>query len=305
MLFDAYIFIDWSAVNEQRPRNPTKDSPWVGELIAAEAPNVVETYHRTRQVASDHVCNRLIYHIGLNHRILVGFDFPYGYPHGCAQALGLNNGAPWINIWQHLSSKITDNPQNNNNRFQVAADLNNVISGGGVGPFWGHPKGRNYPHMRSTQPVFPFNAVDGVQLPNLRICETRLPGVSATWKLFGPGSVGSQTLTGIPRLHSLVKHPILQQYSRVWPFQTGFGTTPQQGIHAEIWPGVVAQRVRAIQQGSDHIIPDRAQVRAMCQWAHDLDQENHLGELFDVPAGLNHQEIEKCRQEEGWILGAT
>ena len=34
-------------------------------------------------------------------RVLVGFDFPYGYPAGFAAALDLT-GPPWLAVWRYL-----------------------------------------------------------------------------------------------------------------------------------------------------------------------------------------------------------
>jgi hypothetical protein len=52
------------------------------------------------------------------------------------------------------------------------------------------------------------------------------------------------------------------------------------------------------------MIRDQAQVRAMCEWAAEHDDQGTLGQFFDIPAGLNHQQTQVCIQEEGWILGA-
>lgn len=316
-MFDSYIFVDWSAANMPSPVNPTEDSPWVGELTPVEQRNPVETYHRTRQCAIGHVLQRLLHHVGLNRRVLVGFDFPYGYPHGFAQALGLhNNGAAWQNIWAYLFGQITDNHRNVNNRFQVASNMNNIMSEGRevrVGPFWCCPAGNVTPHLETTK----ANAIATQQalgLHEFRLCEQLLlPGVHSTWQLYTPGSVGSQTLMGIPRLHYLrdhPDHPALAGCSHVWPFETGFAPIafPVQGpfvLHAEIWPGIpeVEAIVQAILLVNPLIIKDRAQVRAMCQWAHQRDQQNQLESLFNVPAILNDAQVTQCEQEEGWILG--
>jgi len=307
-LFDSYIFVDWSAANTAHPASPVPDSPWVGELTPAEQFNV-ETYHRTRQAAVIHVRNRLLYHVGLNRRVLVGFDFPYGYPVGLARALGLpDDSAAWWNLWSELSIRLEDDDGNVNNRFQVASDLNCIISGGGVGPFWGCPPGQATNHLTANGPGFPFHAAVGLQLHRLRVCEARLRGVQETWGLFGAGRVGGQALTGIPWLHSLRRLPMLALCSKVWPFETLFTPTPspKQGpfvLHAEIWPGVVEQRVQAVVALQPGIIRDQAQVRATCQWAYELDHNKHLAALFNTPTNLSAPEIRSCLQEEGWILG--
>jgi len=134
-------------------------------------------------------------------------------------------------------------------------------------------------------------------------------GIQETWKLLGVGCVGSQALTGIPRIHALRYHEELKDISAVWPFETGFTSapSPESGpyiLHAEIWPGVVEDEVRRMTTENPDLIRDKAQVRAMCEWAAGLDQKGALGSYFDVPAGLDSTEIEQCLQEEGWILGA-
>ena len=69
--------------------------------------------------------------------MLVGFDFPLGYPAGFAARLGLS-GPPWRAVWDEIAGLITDDERNRNNRFDVADALNRRVSGGGF-PFWGCP----------------------------------------------------------------------------------------------------------------------------------------------------------------------
>jgi hypothetical protein len=130
-------------------------------------------------------------------------------------------------------------------------------------------------------------------------------GVQEVWGLFGPGRVGSQALTGIPRVRSLRFHPRVQEHSRIWPFETGFtaSPTPTEGpfiLHAEIWPGVVEGMV----EDMGLPIRDQAQVRAMCQWAKGLDERGEMGALFGMPKLLDLEQVEVCIEQEGWILGA-
>ena len=307
--FDSYIFIDWSALNARHPEAPNANAPWVGELTPMDEFQK-ETYHRTRQDAFDSVLVRLLRHRELNRRILIGFDFPYGYPRNFPRALGLpNEKATWWNVWAELSSRLLDHDNNVNNRFSVASNLNCIISEEGHGPFWGCPQNQTTPHLATTSPGFPFQTTNGLELERLRVCESRLNGVQETWKLFGAGSVGSQTITGLPRVYRLRIHPQLENFSKIWPFETWFSPipSPEYGpfiLHAEIWPGVVDDVVQEIMAENPDLVQDQAQVRAMCQWASRLDQNNELGELFNVPAGMDSLRIEQCIQEEGWILGA-
>ncbi len=63
-----------------------------------------------------------------NRRVLVGFDFPYGYPCGSSRALGLPFGRqPWWEIWTQLAARVQDAANNVNNRFVVAAVASNLL----------------------------------------------------------------------------------------------------------------------------------------------------------------------------------
>lgn len=309
-LFDAYIFVDWSASNSRHPRRPTADAVWTGELLRnLNSPQV--TYHRTRNDGAEHVQEALLKHAQEGHRVLVGFDFPYGYPTGFASALGRPSGAQsWSAIWAILADRISDTADNVNNRFAVAGDLNAIAGNGRSGPFWGCPHTIVVANLSSTSPGFPFEATGGRSLQRLRITETHLHGTLETWGLFGAGRVGSQALMGIPYVYKLRRHPELAHISHVWPFETEFTLNPiaAEGpfiLHAEIWPGVVSERVQAILAENPDMIRDQAQVRAMCEWAAELDEQGDLGWLFAEPNGLNQQQVRVCVEEEGWILGAT
>src|SRR5262249_61550841 len=101
------------------------------------------------------------------------------------------------------------------------------------------------------------------------------------FRLFGTGSVGSQSLTGIARLHGLRNHPQLAGASAVWPFETGWATKAKwlprhvSILHAEIYPSV--------REPIPDEIKDRGQVRAMWEWARDLDEQNLLWCVFCRP----------------------
>jgi len=245
-----------------------------------------------------------------NLRVLIGFDFPYGYPKGFAAALGYDIGAQsWWTTWNELYIGIQDAQNNINNRFQVANELNAKIDKTSNGPFWGRPQNQHFINLHTHSPGFPFETANGIALNRLRLVETRLQGVQETWKLYGQGCVGSQALVGIPRLNYLRFHDDLSQYSKVWPFETGFTQepVPKQGpfiLHAEIWPGIVRREIVTRLVEKDHFIRDQAQVRTMCEWASKSDDINELESFFSPPEGLNDGQIKQCVEEEGWILGA-
>src|SRR6185295_17594041 len=70
-------------------------------------------------------------------RALVGFDFPLGFPRGTAAALKLG-GAPWRAMLDFVAKEVKDKPTNENNRFQVGAKINRLMTEGPF-PFWGAP----------------------------------------------------------------------------------------------------------------------------------------------------------------------
>lgn len=311
-MFDAYVFIDWSAANGEQPQQPTADAVWVGELVRHPHRQCQrEAYHRTRNDGIAHVMSVLVGHVKERRKVLVGFDFPYGYPAGFSRALCLPPGSQaWWAVWAELADRVQDAANNMSNRFAAAGELNNIAGNGNSGPFWGCPVGTVVASLQGRSPGFPFNVTGGVLLQRLRLVETRLRGTQETWKLFGAGSVGSQALVGIPYLYKLRRHLELAQFSRVWPFETQFTPTPSpsQGpfvLHAEIWPGVVEQKTQDLVDADPALIRDRAQVRAMYKWAAECDDQGTLGEFFGPPNGLNQQQIQVCLEEEGWVLGAT
>ncbi|MGD9260867.1 MAG: hypothetical protein PVG44_10530, partial [Desulfobacterales bacterium] len=147
-------------------------------------------------------------------------------------------------------------------------------------------------HLYPNSPGFPYKAKNGKSLERLRITESRLRQVQETWKLFGAGSVGGQTLVGIPYLHQLRRHVDFADRSAVWPFETNFTSKPtlKMGpyvVHVEIWPGLVKNAVALITEVEKTAIRDQIQVRALCQWAADLDLKIELGRLFNIPNGLD------------------
>jgi uncharacterized OB-fold protein len=301
--------VDWSASNVPGPARPRPDAIWVGQSGPAGEP-ARETYFRTRDAAVQHVASTLERLVAAQHRVLVGFDFPYGYPSGLARSLGLAGPTPaWAQTWTELSRRIADDATNASNRFEVASDLNARIAPAAPGPFWGCPPNRGTSTLSPTGPGFPYRVDDVVVLGRLRLADARMSGVQEVWKLLGTGSVGSQALVGIPRVHWLRHHPSLQHVSRVWPFETGFTSNPAPAegpfvLHAEIWPGIVNARLdQEIRE--TNAIRDQAQVRLMCRWAAELDREGQLGAQFDVPHGLTPAEIQQVVEEEAWILGET
>lgn len=58
-MFDADIFVDWSAANGLKPAKPSTDAVWVGDLVT-QTGFQQETYHRSRFDDIEHVKNALL-----------------------------------------------------------------------------------------------------------------------------------------------------------------------------------------------------------------------------------------------------
>jgi len=291
-LFDRYIAIDWSANNEPKPG---KDSIW--SCLGSDATADLQTMNQlTRRAAEAWLLDQLTAAVRADERVLVGLDFPYGYPAGFAAALGLD-GQPWKGVWRHLASHITDDERNRSNRFKVASHINRKL--GRHAPFWGRPAHLTLPDLPSHKEVAYLGASESGGLSQWRQVEDRLRRLrkrpQPVWKLYYPGSVGSQTLVGIPVLDRLRNHDELRSVSRVWPFEVLVPSLPvgrAAVVHAEIWPSIVPF---GHEVGS---CPDEQQVRAMVERWRQLDGEDRLAEWFAAAP-----DDDRVRGEEGWVLG--
>lgn len=296
-LFDAYLMVDWSS--NSRPKRG-RDSIWLGWWSCRDRDSFGKANPRTRAEAKRLVLDLLRQWKENGERVLVGFDFGYSYPRGTATALKQDGSEPWRRVWELLSYRIEDRDNNKNNRFEVAAELNEQM---GAQLFWRCPPSYKGEHLQRLKP-----AASGMMIPTFRLTEDALrrrrAGVQEAWKLLGIGAVGGQMLTGIPVVHKLRDHPDLAPISKVWPLETGFTgePSPESGpfiLHAEIWPGILDGL-----DETDASCRDEAQVRELCRLFRDLDEVGQLQGLFDRPDGLTDEEVSVCENEEGWTLGA-
>src|SRR5260370_40596742 len=146
--FDAYLMVDWSA--RSRPVKGA-DSIWYALVTRSDnGCSLTELENPgTRGNAVAEIRQLLRLMIKRERRVLVGFDFPFGYPSGFAAALGLS-GTPWRVIWDEITKRVTDRNDNSNNRFEVAAEFNRRVTGG-CHPFWGCPENRASSNMSCTK----------------------------------------------------------------------------------------------------------------------------------------------------------
>lgn len=280
--------VDWSAASVPRRG---KDSIWIGLRVAGGGMRLENM--PTRAAARARLEQMFRQLTGAGHRVLAGFDFPFGYPRGTARALKLR-GAPWHAMWCLLASEIEDGPDNANDRFEVAARLNRHLSGTG-GPFWGHPQGRDYaPYLGPRRPR------RASALPEQRHADAAVPSAQPVWKLAYNGAVGSQTLMGIPVLHQLRFRAPAAGITRVWPFETGLGAPRDPSariVLAEIYPSLWPVRA------AWHDVKDAAQVASVAARLHRLDRDGRLAAAFESPA-LRPSMRRDVELEEAWILGA-
>jgi len=293
--FNAYLMVDWSA--NSTPKHGA-DSIWYCLLVREADRLVISALANpgTRHAAIGEIRELLIAMVEQQATTLVGFDFPYSYPTGFADALGLRGLVPWQSTWTELCQHIQDLPNNSNNRFEVAAEFNHRISGE-ASPFWGCSERFESSNLSRYKPL---NSL----LPEFRLTDrwgTNRP--QSVWKLAGAGSVGGQTLLGIPCISALRNDPRLAAVSTVWPFETGL-TQPIRGdegkwliLHAEIYPSLIE-----VQRGPDEI-KDKVQVRELAKYFARADDAGALSRMLLGPPTLMKSQRQQIVAEEGWILG--
>ena len=113
-VFDAYLMVDWSAANAP---NRGKDSIWLGLTVRGRRGLRLTHLENpaTRANATERIIQLAEINLHRGRRILIGFDFPFGFPAGTARALG-KRGLPWRNLWQELDDRLVDHDDNRNNR---------------------------------------------------------------------------------------------------------------------------------------------------------------------------------------------
>jgi precorrin-8X/cobalt-precorrin-8 methylmutase len=276
-LFDRYIAVDWSAANVPRRG---KDSIWIADS-AAESVNPP-----TRHEAMAIIVDRLLAARAANERVMLGFDFAFGYPKGAAEAI---TGSPgWRALWAHLAAVVVDNDDNSSNRFQVAVRTNAWL---GTPHYWGHPHQHSYDHL------YPRRPKTYAAIPERRHAEMLAGGTQPVWKLTGAGAVGSQSMLGIARLEALRHHAVLGPDIAIWPFETGFADALTRPITvAEIYPSLFRLDDASLKP------KDRAQVETCVRRFAAADA---LGELSTFLSGpkFTRRGLDIILQEEGWIVG--
>ncbi len=253
-------------------------------------------YARTRHDAVERLCSLIAEELNTDRRVLIGFDFPFGYPAGVARHL--TGEASAHALWDWLAARIEDAENNANNRYQIAQEINRLYPG--TGPFWGRPQSWRYPDVPTRASRRTHREAHS---PERRIADLHARGAKTVWQLAYAGSVGSQVLLGLPAIKRLVEHPPMNGRLAVWPFDTGLRAPESPGVIAEIYPSLLRREIE--ERRGEGEIPDAAQVRVNAEAFARLDLEGGLAPLFEGAPSLDAEERRIIETEEAWILGLS
>lgn len=298
--FDAYIMVDWSSSGRPARR---ANSIWIG-WGWRDGRSLKEDYENTptRSQAIQRIRDLLSTSFA-DKRVLLGFDFAFGYPKGFAKALGLEveSRPPWRAIFDEFANGVRDGDDNRHNRDEFAARCNSLISGG-PGPFWGCHRKFAEPNLTTNRVgVFEFSDI-GLEEYRETELRARKQGSRAlsVWKINQGVAVGGQTIMGIKRLAELrFESEKLEDRLAIWPFETGWSipNRDNQVVIAEIFPSVIP-----IEIGLSTLTRDLAQVLSCARHAARLDAAGELAARFGPPLGLDDAALRVAAEEEGWIL---
>jgi hypothetical protein len=291
-LFDAYVIVRWSAASKAAT---AADSVLIG-LVRRDVRfrNAYSSQSAATRAEGEKKLAALLEELAKRgEKVLLGLDFPLGFPRGLAAGLKLQ-GEPWRAVWNQLDRMVKDKADNTNNRFGVGAEINRRLTEGPF-PFWGCPP---RDALTTLQPKRTREHQAG-DLPELRAADARVKGAPSIWKLYYNGSIGGHAILGIPMVRRLK-----QKYGeelRAWPFETGWGAPDLSGVRivtAEVFTQGAETKPAAGES------KDQAELRAYAEQIAKLDDASKLGPLFAEPKGLAAGETDVALAEEGWILGA-
>lgn len=295
-LFDAVIIADWTAAETKKLGD---QSLWLG---VAKRDVRFRLYPETHNVATRAEGEALLASLLADHRkrgdrVLVGFDFCLGFPQGTAGRLGLKGEPAWSETWKFLAQNVVDKPDNTNNRYQVAAKMNRLMTDQ-PWPFWGAPAKQTQRWLTATKPTTAHD------IPEFRATEDAARQgklqPKSVWQMHGAGAVGGQTLVGVPAVRRLLDKA--GPSGAVWPFGTGWralsaaDVEPLSVVVAEVWPSLYPTTPLPGE------FKDQAQVRTTAMTLAEMDDKGRLGAAFGPPKGASDELIARVEGEEGWIL---
>ncbi len=357
--FERFIFADWSA--NAKPKTG-KDSIWVASCTRENIQNIsngkfcdnLSPYKKennnisnrekflkfssvvdfsTRGEILDFLKEILEQDHGKNKKTLIGFDFGFGYPHRVYKNDEI--GKTWCALWKNLCDDICDEDYKHYKNckkeypyphYKLASRWNEEHEL----CFWGkNSKQKKYiaPHVSSKKDeakLRMYGKNDEEGLGEFRITDERVrwSGVKSQWQLYGAGSVGSQSLLGIPYAYALRKHLNKNKIkTKVWPFETEFADKLEDfgvlmcEVHFAAICRVqerIARKIDALQcQSKSSELPknyprDKIQVEEMCRFfAEEDEDEIFLQKFLKVDCScVSKDDKDTAQKTEGWILGA-
>ncbi len=296
-LFDAYVIAIWTAAEGKKIGD---QSLWIG--VAKRDVRLrlkTETHNAATRAEGEALLATILDDLAKRgDRALIGFDFPLGWPGGTAERLKLT-GEPWAAMSKFTASNVIDKADNTNNRYQVAAKINRLMTDE-AWPMWGAPARQTQRWLSSTKPK-----EHPADIPEMRETERRARAgkvqLKGTWQMHGAGATGGLALIGQPMVRRLLER--LGTTGTVWPFGTGWraltaeDVAPLSALVVEAWPAMVASSPEPGQ------FKDQASVEAAAEHFARLDDKGELAALFAPPADVDEATREAVEAEEGWILG--
>ncbi len=282
-LFDVYIAVDFSG---SKDAGRQKASIVSAEAERGTSPDVQKDRF-TRFEAVLYLLQRLLHHNSRGKRVLCGFDFSYSFPQGFWPSL-TDRSESWVDVTRDLVDgaanlpPIVEKPESNARDWAKLANrkLSHQLETG-IGPFWGP----NF--AQPTDPKFPYTKAP---FKEYRLTERRELGFKPIFKVGGQGSVGLQSICGIPYLFNIRATCEQQKVPlHCWPFD---GWSPEGSAHfmVEWYPALYNQGVKSHDQDA----------LACVQWAMDMDEQDQLADCF-IP-DLSDAERQQAGIE-GWVLG--
>jgi hypothetical protein len=298
-LFGAYVIVDWTAAEGHKTG---EQSVWIGVMkrdvrfrLSYEAHNVAtrtEGEALLRTILGDFARK--------GERVLVGYDFPLGFPQGTAKRLGLD-GEPWAATWGFLAANVVDKKDNINNRFAVASKMNRLMTDE-ARPFWGAPAKQVQRWIASTKPVDGYGDIPEFRRTELATKKLGKAMSKSLWQLQGAGSVGGQALLGIAMARRILES--LGPSGAVWPFGTGWRALTAADVDplSALFIEVNGALYPAAPEPGE--VKDATRVRGVAEALAKLDEAGKLGDAFAPRAAMKDKDVAAVAAEEGWMFGA-
>ena len=294
-LFGAYVIIDYNAAEG---RKTGESSLWIGVMKRDVRFRLsYETHNPATRAEGLALLRTLLADLKKRgDRVFLGVDFALGLPRGTAARLALP-GEAWRAMWDFLGKNIVDKPDNSNNRFQVAAKMNRLMTDA-AWPFWGCPKSAAQKWLSTLKPES-LGTFPELRLTEEAVRKSKKAQPKSLWQMHGAGVVGGQTLLGIAAFRAV----LAESGGRAWPFETGFGLLDDAVVDGV--PLVLAEIYPAVFPGTAHAgeVRDAAAVRLTAEALAELDDKGELGAMFAAPKALKEAQVAIAETEEGWILG--